>query len=170
MATYTLNGKRVLTVDDEPDILDILNEEISETYPECTIDKATSFLEASKLLATRPYDLVILDIMGVNGFDLLKRSASRDIPTVMLTAHSLTPESLKQSFEMGARAYIPKNKLGEIVPFLEEVLQYENLPGWSHLYENLRDYFNAKWGQYWQKVEERFGKNSRRRLTATNNP
>ena len=156
MAPYTLNGKRVLTVDDEPDILDILNGEISETYPECMIDKATSFLEASKLLATRPYDLVILDIMGVNGFELLKRSASRDIPTVMLTAHSLTPESLKQSFEMGARAYIPKNKLGEIVPFLEEILQYENLLGWSHLYENLRDYFNTNWGEYWQKGNEGF--------------
>jgi len=164
MAPYTLNGKRVLAVDDEPDILDILNDEISETYPECMVDKATSFLEASKLLATHPYDLVILDIMGVNGFELLKLSASRDIPTVMLTAHSLTPESLKQSFEMGARAYIPKNKLGEIVPFLEEILQYENLLGWSHLYENLRDYFNTRWGEYWQKGEEGFWKEFEKKI------
>jgi len=30
----------------------------------------------------------------------------------MLTAHSLDPKSLKRSIEMGARAYLPKEKLG----------------------------------------------------------
>jgi hypothetical protein len=59
---------------------------------------------------------------------------------------------------MGARSYLPKEKLGEIVPFLEDVLKYEYLIGWARLFENLRDFFNARWGEYWQKAEEKFWK------------
>ena len=158
MAEYTLKGKSILAVDDEPDVLGVLEEEILGAYPDCEFHKASTFKEASGLLATRTYDLVILDIMGVGGFDLLKRAVILGFPAVMLTAHALTPEALKQSFEMGARAYIPKEKMGEIVPFLEEILQYENLPGWGRIYENLREYFNKRWGEYWQKAEETFWK------------
>lgn len=32
-----------------------------------------------------------------------------------------------------ARAYLPKEKLGEVVPFLEDVLKYDYFPGWRHL-------------------------------------
>jgi hypothetical protein len=48
----------------------------------------------------------------------------------MLTAHALNPEALKHSIQMGARAYLPKEKLGEIVPFLEDIfLETDNLSG-----------------------------------------
>ena len=110
------------------------------------------------MLASKTYDLVILDIMGVRGYELLERAVTRDFPTVMLTGHALSPEALKRSIEMGARAYIPKEKVGEIVPFLEEILRYENLPGWGHIYENLKEYFDKRWGEYWQKSEEKFWK------------
>jgi hypothetical protein len=51
----------------------------------------------------------------------------------MLTAHALSPENLKRAHDMGARAYLPKSKLGEIVPFLEDVMKYEFEPGWKRL-------------------------------------
>jgi CheY-like chemotaxis protein len=158
MAKYTLKGKSILAVDDEPDILVVLEEEILGAYPDCQVDKANTFQEASGLLATRTYDLVILDIMGVRGFELLERAVGRGFPTVMLTAHSLSPEALRRSIEMGARAYIPKAKMGEVVPFLEEILQYEDVPGWGRLYENLKEYFDKRWGEYWQKSDEKFWK------------
>ncbi len=153
-----LNGKRILAVDDEPDILSILEEEISEVCHGCKLDKATAYESAIRMLMSQTYDLVILDIMGVRGFDLLTLAASRNFPVAMLTAHALTPEALKQSIEMGARAYLPKEKIGEIVPFLEDVLRYDYLPGWGHLFKNLHEFFNTRWGEYWQKAEERFWK------------
>ena len=156
MTAFTLDEKRLLAVEDEPDILEVLEEEILAVYPNCQVDKAATFEEGAKMLASRTYDLVILDIMGVRGFDLLERAGMRGFPTVMLTAHSLNPESFKRSIEMGARAYIPKEKIAEIVPFLEEILQYEDLPGWGHLYENLKEYFDKRWGEYWQKSDQRF--------------
>jgi hypothetical protein len=65
----------------------------------------------------------------------------------MLTAHALTPEALKRSFEMKARAFLPKEKLGEVVPFLEDVLKYDYLPGWKRLMKKLDNFFRAQWGE-----------------------
>jgi hypothetical protein len=69
----------------------------------------------------------------------------------MLTSHALSSEALKRSFQLKARSYLPKEKLGEIVPFLEDVLMYEYLPGWNHLYEKLKEFFNGKFGSDWEK-------------------
>jgi CheY-like chemotaxis protein len=119
MAESILNGKLILAVDDEPDVLMVLEEEVLEAAPRCQFDKATTYQEAVEKMASWTYDIVVLDIMGVRGFDLLKLAVNRNFPVAMLTAHSLSPESLKRSIEMGARAYLPKDKLGEIVPFLD---------------------------------------------------
>jgi CheY-like chemotaxis protein len=158
MKESILNGKRILAVDDEPDILSVLEEEILEAAPGCKIDKATTYEEAVQKMVSWTYDVVVLDIMGVRGFDLLTLAVNRNFPVAMLTAHALTPEALKQSVEMKARAYLPKEKLGEIVPFLEDVLTYEYLPGWKRLLKKLEGFFNARWGDYWQKSEAKFWK------------
>ena len=159
MAGSILDGKRILAVDDEPDVLSVLEDEILGSCPECKIDKATSYETALNLLKSKNYDLVILDIMGVRGFDLLDFGVKRDLPVAMLTAHALNPEALKQSFMMGARAYLPKEKLGEIVPLLEIIfLETDNLSGWATLMKRLEEYLNARWGEYWQKKDERFWK------------
>ena len=123
MKGSVLDRKKILAVDDEPDILEILSEEIREACPTCTFDKAATYEEALKKLESTPYDLVILDIMGVRGFDLLEAAIKKGRRVAMLTAQALSAEALKRSHAMGARAYIPKEKLGEIVPFLEDVLQ-----------------------------------------------
>jgi len=153
-----LNGKMILAVDDEPDVLTVLEEEILAAAPKCRFDKATTYQEAVERMASLTYDVVILDIMGVRGFDLLKLAVSRNFPVAMLTAHALTPEALKRSFEMKARAYLPKEKLGEIAPFLEDVLKYEYLPGWKLLFMKLKGFFTGRWGESWQKADEKFWK------------
>jgi hypothetical protein len=50
-----------------------------------------------------------------------------------------------------ARAYLPKEKLGEIVPFLEDVLRYEYLPGWKRFLDKLRGFFDSKVESDWEK-------------------
>ena len=158
MTESILNGKSILAVDDEPDVLAVLEEEIMNACPRCTFDKATTYEKAYELINTWTYELIILDIMGVRGFDLLEQAVSHNFPVVMLTAHSLNPEALKRSIEMGARAYLPKEKLGEIVPFLEDVLKCENLTAWGRLLGSMKGFFNARWGENWKKVDEKFWK------------
>jgi len=143
MKSSVLDGKKILTVDDEPDVLNVLEEEIMGACPNCKIEKATTFDAAAKKLESQTYDVVILDIMGIRGFDLLDLAVSRRMKVAMLTSHALNPEALKRSFDMKARAYLPKDKLGEIVPFLEDVLTYEFLPGWKVLFKKLGTLFET---------------------------
>jgi CheY-like chemotaxis protein len=164
MAESILNEKMILGVDDEPDVLTVLEEEIRDAAPKCRFDKATSYQEAVERMVSLTYDVVILDIMGVRGFDLLELAVSRNFPVAMLTAHALTPEALKRSFEMKAHAYIPKENLGRIVPFLEDVLKYEYLPGWKLLFEKLKGFFTGRWGENWQKPDEKFWKEFEERI------
>jgi CheY-like chemotaxis protein len=146
-----LNGKRILAIDDEPDILAVLEEEILEVCPDCRVDKAFTYHTAEEMFRSQDYDVVILDIMGVRGFELLDLAVSRSFRVAVLTANALNPEALKRSFEMKARAYLPKEKIGEIVPFLEDVLMYEYLPGWRRHYEKLKGFFDKKFEAGWEK-------------------
>jgi CheY-like chemotaxis protein len=156
MKESLLSNKRILAVDDEPDVLMVLEEEIFDACSKCQLDKATTYEDAVQLLASWTYDLVILDIMGVRGFELLEDAVSRNFPVAMLTAHALTPEALRRSIELGARTYLPKEKLGEIVPFLEDVLNQGYVPGWKRLFEKLGGFFEDRFGPDWQKVEGKF--------------
>jgi DNA-binding NtrC family response regulator len=151
MTDSILNNKRILAVDDEPDVLEILEEEILEEAPNCKYEKAKTYEAAVDKLKSNTYDIVILDIMGVRGFDLLNLATSRGFKVAMLTAHALNLEALQRSFEMKARAYLPKEKLGEIVPFLEDVLSYEYLPGWRRILEKLKGFFDTKFESDWEK-------------------
>ncbi len=151
MRESILKGKKILAVDDELDVLAVLEEEILTAAPKSKFEKATHYQEAVEKLNSQSYDVVILDIMGVRGFDLLEIAVKRKFRVAMLTAHALSPEALKKSIELGARAYLPKEKLGEIVPFLEDVLTYDYISGWQHLYKKLKGFFDGKFESDWEK-------------------
>lgn len=163
-----LNGKRILAVDDEQDVLDVLKEEIMMTAPSCIIDTATTFEQASMLLVSWTYDLAVLDIMGVRGLDLLRMAVERPypIPVVMLTGKALSPEVLKESIARGARAYLPKKHLGAVAPFLEDVLTNEYGPVWRRILKDIEGFFNEGWGPYWRKPDEKFWKEFEEKITA----
>jgi DNA-binding response OmpR family regulator len=141
-----LQDKVILVVDDEPDVLDAVADELDM----CRVIKETTYDGALKHLQTKKMDMVILDIMGVNGFELLKRAVQEELPAVMLTAHALSVESLKKSIDLGARAYIPKEKIPELVPILEDVLTLENKETWQRSIERLGEFFNATFGLDWK--------------------
>ena len=113
-----LKDKTILVVDDEQDIVDT----VVEVLDMCTVHTAQDHDAAIEYLLSYTYDIVILDIMGVNGFELLKISVERGFPTVMLTAHALTPEALKKSIKLGAVSFLPKEKMPELEDFLADVV------------------------------------------------
>jgi DNA-binding NtrC family response regulator len=114
----TLKGKIVLAVDDEQDTIDT----IEEVLDMCIVDKAYDYNEASQFLLSYTYDFVVLDIMGVNGFELLKIATARGFPTVILTANSVTQDAQKKSIQLGAISFLPKEKMHELVGLLEDVI------------------------------------------------
>jgi hypothetical protein len=76
----------------------------------------------------------------------------------MLTAHAFSPASFKQSIELGARAYLPKERLGSVVPFLEDVLTYEYGRAWRRALKTVEGVFIKKWGPYWRTPDSVFWK------------
>lgn len=146
-----LKDKVILAVDDEPDVL----ESVEEVLSMCVVHKATDYDTAIQYLLGYTYDIVILDIMGVNGYELLKTSVERGFPAVMLTAHALTPEALKNSIKLGAVTFLPKEKLAELEDFLEDVVLGGNKPVWKKLFDRLGSYFNKRFGPDW-KEKDRF--------------
>ncbi len=153
MAESILNHKKILVVDDEPDVITVVENEILERCKDSKIDKATNYEDASQFLKSNDYDLVILDIMGVRGFDLLEIAVARKFKVAMLTAHALSPEALKKSHDLGARGYLPKDKIGELVPLLEDLMQNDYKTSWGQLMEKLDNYFKQQWGNDWRKKE-----------------
>ena len=147
-----LKDKVILAVDDEPDVLDTLADLLNMAY----VVKITTYEEAVEYLRNFTVDIAILDIAGVKGFELLKLCVAMGKTTVMLTAHAFSVEDLKRSMEMGARAYVPKEKLSEIASFLEDVITLEHQPAWRRLFERLGSHFTASFGRNWQKDEKDF--------------
>lgn len=142
-----LKDKVVLVVDDEQDVLDT----VADILEVCLITKARDYDTARQYLMTYTYDIVILDIMGVNGFDLLKTSVKRGFPTVMLTAYSLTPEALEKSIKLGAVSFLPKEKMSELGLFLADVVMGGSRPVWGKLFARLGDLFQKRFGPDWMQ-------------------
>lgn len=147
-----LQDKAILIVDDEPDVLD----SIADLLDMCRIYRARDYEIALQLLVTFKFDIVILDIMGVHGFDLLKNSVSKGFPTVMLTAHSFTPEALKKSIKMGAVAYLPKEVMVDLDDYLADILTQSKNRVWKNLLEKLSDYFDRQFGANWKENDAFF--------------
>ena len=155
MSENILNGKRILAVDDEPDVLETLAD-LLEDYEDLVFDRATDYETGYHLLRSWTYDAVILDIMGVRGFDLLNASVHLGFPTAMLTAHAFSVKDLKRSIEMGARAYIPKERMMDIADFLEDLLTLEHSSGLKRMFQRLGGVFNKKFGSRWMADEKTF--------------
>ncbi|MCK5836415.1 MAG: universal stress protein, partial [Desulfobacula sp.] len=149
-----LKDRKVLVVDDEPDIL----ETIEELLDMCNLETANSFEAAKKLLENNKYDLAILDIMGVSGYDILKFASEKEVPALMLTAHALTPENLKESIQKGADSYIPKDELANISTHAADVIRtrIEGKQGYGSWFSTLKPFFDKSFGKGWRDKDRSF--------------
>ena len=152
--TSILQGKKILIVDDEPDILETL----VDILDMCFTDTAQNFESAKIFLEEKTYDAAIFDIMGVNGYELLTVAKNNNVPALMLTAHALNPLSLVKSIKSGARAYLPKDKMVEIDVYLADLLTaiqkgIKKSGGW---FAKLKPFFDDKFGPDWKEKDKAF--------------
>jgi CheY-like chemotaxis protein len=151
-----LKGKKVLIVDDEPDVLDTLEEMLSM----CQVVRAASFQEAKRCLEKQRLDIAVLDIMGVNGYELLGIAVQKKIPAVMLTAHALSPEDTMKSHKCGASFFVPKDKISDIPAVLADVLEAraKGKSTWMPFMNWADAYYTAKFGPKWESCDPEFWK------------
>jgi DNA-binding NtrC family response regulator len=153
MAGYDiLEGKKILVVDDEPDVLETVRDELNT----CQVTTAGEFSQALDLINRESFDLVVLDIMGVRGFELLEACRRRGLPAAMLTAKAINVESLNRSIKGGALSFLPKEELGKLAELIAEILQElaEGRRHWTRLFARLGPYFKEKMGVVWEDLEK----------------
>jgi phosphate regulon transcriptional regulator PhoB len=105
------DAQKILAVDDEQDIIELLSYNLSRDGFEVTT--ATDGEEALKKVRAKSFDLVILDLMmpGIQGMELcriLKNDPkTKDLPIIMLTAKTDEVDRIL-GLEIGADDYLTK--------------------------------------------------------------
>lgn len=103
-------SRRILVVDDNPDICNFLSQILSTEYQ---VTSARSGEEAEVLLRSQDFDLVISDIMmpGISGVELCRRIKNdiqvSHVPVILLTARTDVKTKI-ESLDCGVDAYIEK--------------------------------------------------------------
>lgn len=99
---------KVLVVDDDPNILELVNIHLSQAGYE--VIKASNGAQALEKLEGQIPDLAVVDVMmpGMDGFELTKRlRAEADIPVLLLTAKDAL-EDKEKGFLAGSDDYVVK--------------------------------------------------------------
>lgn len=147
-----MKGKKILVVDDEPDILEVIKEQLTD----CQVQTAGNFDLALNYVLNGDFDLVILDIMGVSGFSLLEECRKRNLPAAMLTAHAINIDSLNRSIRLGAVSFIPKDELARLPVFICEIFENVGQPQghWPSLFRRIGPFFRERLGIVWENLEK----------------
>lgn len=115
----------ILVIEDEPTLARLLSYNLTqEGYETVLADHGGDGL---RLAVTRPFDLIILDIMlpGLNGFEVLSRMREQKVrtPVIILTARS-GEEEIVQGLRLGADDYLTKPfGVGELLARVSAVLR-----------------------------------------------
>lgn len=116
--------KRILVVDDEQDLLEILSFNLEGHG--FNVSTCTSAIEALSL-PLEQFDLIILDVMmqGITGFQMaeeMRRKRNIDVPIIFLTAKD-TENDLLTGFSLGADDYVSKPfSIKELMARIQAVL------------------------------------------------
>src|SRR5436853_3478281 len=101
---------RVLLVEDDPDILNLLQTALEPTF-ECL--KAANGLEAVQMALAGEPDLIVSDIMmpAMDGHELIQRLRKdpvfSNIPVIFLSALG-SPDHIRKGYNLGAALYLTK--------------------------------------------------------------
>ena len=109
---------RVLVVDDNPSVLDLIGRRLVREGH--AVSTCTGGAEALKVIAAQPFDLVLLDLMmpGVTGLDVLSRlkgdPATRELPVILISALDEV-ETAVRCIEAGADDFLAKPLNGTLL-------------------------------------------------------
>ncbi len=118
---------KVLVVDDEPDVANLVKMGIAYQRPDYEISESHSGADALERAAREAWDLVILDLTmpGLDGFTVLGalRGGGSDVPIIVLTARDAEQDRVR-GLELGADDYVTKPfSQKELVARIDAVLR-----------------------------------------------
>ena len=121
-------NERILVVDDEPALVDTVAYALRREGFE--VDTAVDGAEALEIARSRPYDVLILDLLlpGVSGLEVCRTLRSEsDLPILMLTARDAEVDRVL-GLELGADDYVTKPfSVAELVSRIRAILRRREL-------------------------------------------
>ena len=128
-ASESSNGHRILVVDDEPNIVDVVS--MALRYQGFEVETAATGREAISAAGTYRPHLMVLDIMlpDMEGFEVARRlGADRsDLPIVFLTARDTTEDKIR-GLTTGGDDYVTKPfSLEELIARIRAILRRAGL-------------------------------------------
>jgi len=122
--------KKILTIDDDPAFLNLVEQVLTQKGYE--VLKASSGREGLRLIFDQRPDLVLLDVQmpGVDGWQVCSRIREiSDVPIIMITGKHKSEEDIVRGLDYGADDYLTK-PLGsrELVARVRAVLRRAELP------------------------------------------
>jgi len=156
-----MSKERILLVDDDPNILEVLCMRLESKGFEPF--KAKSTEQALSRLKQERYDLVLTDLRmtGLDGMDLLEeiRRMDPELPVIILTAHGSIPNAV-EAMQKGAFSYLTKpfedkeitfhveralekrrleKKIYNLKSLVEDRFSFKNIVGRSRLMQGIFD-------------------------------
>jgi two-component system OmpR family response regulator len=128
-ATNAQPEARLLIVDDEPNIVELLS--ASLRFSGFEVHTATNGTQALSQVSALAPDLVVLDVMmpGLDGFEVVRRMrrAGHHCPVLFLTARDAVEDRVT-GLTLGADDYVTKPfSLGEVVARIRAILRRAGL-------------------------------------------
>jgi two-component system, OmpR family, response regulator ArlR len=100
--------ERILIIEDEEKIARFV--ELELTHEGYQVEKAIDGRDGLEKIKTRPFDLILLDVMlpGINGVEVLRRiRQTNDVPIILLTARDSIVDKV-MGLDAGADDYVTK--------------------------------------------------------------
>jgi hypothetical protein len=115
------DGKGILVVGKADQRIEALSRKIKSISPTCHIESAASFADASDLLRSWTYHLMLLNVTDRWGHELLVRATIRE-PQIPVVVTSLPPELHRASTHLKARLYLYEGAPEVELTFLQDLL------------------------------------------------
>ena len=144
MNTSILEGKSILAVDNHPRVLEIMENEIKDSYLRCRLDMTTTYEGARELLASWSYDIAIVGMPGPHGCKLVRQAVLSRVPIVVVSTNGHDPQMLSKCKEEGATAHLRKENVHRVLPFLVDLVHHEYMPMWKRACRVLGSFFSRK--------------------------
>jgi hypothetical protein len=122
----------------------------------CNVERTSSYDKAKEMLETQYFDMAVLDIMAVNGYELLDLVNEKNVMAVILTAHSSRVEDTDIICGEGAASCMQKSKAHDMRPYTDTVLdahEVDKQPWWGW-FNRLGTYYEKIFGSEWVSYEE----------------
>ncbi len=101
MGKDSLRDKRILAVDENWDVLDVMTEKILGIFPDCQLERATTYPQAMDLMISKAYDLMIIAFPEIQGQNLLNAAMFKKIPVIFLSAFQISAKEIDRLRKKG---------------------------------------------------------------------